>query len=820
MQPWMVPIIVSLFAAVPAAAEAIPNLSALSGDHSVPTIAQVSPQSSPAAQAWELIRAARRNAANGQVAQATEALLQAEQITALLSNSVTLDQFFATIAAELAKLGQYDWAIAITNRMSYNSLPSLGCCVPVRTDAEVAIVQAYLNAGQIKTAQQFAEKIQFAPSRDQALIPVVSYLVEQGQVSEAIALSQSIQDYGDQARDAILKSYINTDRFTDALAFTEKITDPNEKSSLLSTLARWAWRSGKTDLSYQIASQIPEPSSRVQLWIEVALAYAKAGAKERAVSILSEAYELTEMQPSQVFAQWAGHFAQVGAFDRALALTNSFTGYEQAHAKVIIARVYSDVGRYNEAIALTQQVPDGILQPFGDMPDLKVEALQQIVQQAAKAKQYDRAMQAANVLQEQARVNALQTIAQQYRQVNQPQDAIAMLDQALAVARTVDKMTIFYDRNTYVTVSNAGLLLEIAQDYLAFNESDRARAVLNEALESAKTLEVQNQDSVREQVRYLGTIARLYAQLQQREEAQAAAEGAFNLISQFPGSERSSSFPFWTVVPMAEVAQMFFLAGDEEEAMQMLSGLRTVNSTATEPLQQLRGMEAIVKAYATIGAEPQMQETAEAALTLAQSLEPAQQDWMIGRIAVAAASSDPAYALQIIQNQPHQAGYISTLAQMVVNYHATGQNAQAQAVVIRLQQIAETIPNDSQREQALNDAVRFYFVLSGVQNPSISQLLQAGQINADLQSPNLKAYNWFLIAQAYAFQGETSRANQAAQFSREAVETMPNRFEQRELLWQMVEEALNAKEPALAVQMVMGFNEESYRTIALQQFKV
>ena len=48
---------------------------------------------------------------------------------------------------------------------------------------------------------------------------------------------------------------------------------------------------------------------------------------------------------------------------------------------------------------------------------------------------------------------------------------------------------------------------------------------------------------------------------------------------------------------------------------------------------------------------------------------------------------------------------------------------------------------------------------------------------------------------------------------------MPNRFEQRELLWQMVEEALHAKEPALAVQMVMGFNEESYRTIALQQFK-
>ncbi|MBD2072554.1 tetratricopeptide repeat protein [Phormidium sp. FACHB-592] len=817
MQPWMVSIIVSLFAAVPAAAEAIPNSSTFSGGHSVPTIAQVSPQSKPAAQAWELIRTARHNAANGQVAQATADLLQAEQLTALLSNSATLDQLFATIAAEFAKLGQYDQAIAVTNRMSYTSLPPLGCCVPVRTDAEVAIVRAYLNAGQIKTAQQFAERIQFAPSRDQALIPVVSYLAEQGQFSEAIALSQSIQNYGDQARDVILKSYINADRFTDAFAFVEKITDPNEKSSLLSTLARWAWRSGKTDLSYQIASQIPEPSSRVQLWTEVALAYARAGAKERAVSILSEAYELAKIQPEpQVFAQWAGYFAQVGAFDRALALANSFTGYEQAHAKVIIARAYSDLGRYTEAIAITQQVPDGILQPFGDMLDLKAEALQQVVRQVAKTKQYDRAMQAANVLQGQARVKALRTIAQQYRRVNRPQDAIAMLDQALAVARSVDRITIFYDRNTYVTVSNAGLLLEITQDYLAFNQSDQARAVLNEALESAKTLKVQNQDSVREQVQYLETIARLYAQLQQHERVQAAAEGAFNLINQFPGSERSSSFPFWTVVPMAEVAQMFFLAGDKEEAMQMLSSLRTVNSTATDPLQQLRGMEAIVKAYATIGAEPQMQETAEAALTLTRTLNPAQQDWMIGHIAVAAASSDPAYALQIIQNQPQQAGYVSTLAQMAVNYHAADQDTQAQAVVIQLQQIAETIPDDNQREQALNDAVRFYFVLSGVRNPSISQLLQAGQINAELQSPNLKAYNWFLIAQAYAFQGETNRANQAAQFSRETVTTMRDRFEQRELLWQMVEEALGAEEPALAAQIAMGFNEESYRTTALR----
>jgi len=818
MQRWMFPLIGAFLISLPATA--MPESSTLAEGRSHTAIAQALPQAEPAAQAWELIQTARRYRVNGQILEATEALLQAEQTVVLMSDAATLEPFLATIATELATLGQYDRAIAIINRLSYTSLPPLGCCVPVRTDAEVALVRAYLNAGQRSTAQRFAEGIEFGPSRDQTLIPVVAYLAEQEQFSEAIALSQRVQSYGDQARYTILKSYINYDRFTEAIAFIESIPDPNEKTTLLTTLSRWAWRSGKTDLAYQIASQIPEPNSRVQLWIEVARAYVNSGAQERAISVLFEAYDLAIAQPdSQVLAQWAGYFAQVGAFDRALAVTGRLSGYDQFHAKVIIARVYSDQGRYGEAIALAQQVPDGALQPFGDMPDLKVEALQQIVRQAAVAEQYESAMEAITGLQGEARVEALQALAQHYQQVNQPQNAVATLDQALAIARTVDRITLFYDRNTYVTVSNAGLLLEIAQDYLALNQSDRALSVLDEALASAQMLKVESQDSVREQVRYLGAIVRLYERLGQRDRIQAAAEGAFNLINQAPGSEQSSAFPSWTVESLAETAQMFFLAGDRDQAMQMLLGLETVSRTIADPIQQLWAMTAIVKAYATIGAEAEMQETAEAALTLAQRLEPAQRDWLTGRIAVAAASSDPAYALQIIQNQPQKTTYIPVLAQIAVNYHANGQDAQAQALVTSLQLIAATIPDDSQREQALNDAVRFYFVLSGTQNPSISQLLQAGQINADIQSPNLRAYNWFLIAQAYARQGETSRANQTAQFARDAMKMMPDRFERRELLWQMVEEALGAEQRRLAVEIAVGFEENAYRVIALQQVR-
>lgn len=821
MKPWVLSVIVSWVVSVPLAAEASTHPFSLLTSHPATAIAQSahSVQSNPADQTWELIRAARRQAAKGQSAQASETLLQAEQTAALLSNSASLDQLLAVIAAEQARQGQYDRAIAITTRMSYTTMPPQACCVPVRTEAEIAIVQAYLQAGQVQQAQQFAEGIQSASSRNQVLVPMVAHLANQGEFTQAIALSKRLSDQADRARYAIIKGYIQADRLPEAFAFMQTIPDKTERSALLITLSQWAWRSGKNDLSYQIANQIQEPGGRTQALIEVGFAYATADQQERALSILSQAYQLAKAQPDQqAFAQWAGYFARIGAFDRALAVANSLTGYERADAKVMIARAYAKAGQYAQAIELARQVRDGQLQPFGDMPDLKVEALYQIVRQAAQAGQFELAMLAVNSLsQAQDRVKALRMIAQQSRIADQPQKAVTVLNQAVATARSVDKMTVFYDRNTYFTVSNAGLFVELAQDYLALNQPERVIAVLDEAIGSARTLKEAHPSSVQEQVKYLAAIAKLYAQLGQRDRALAAAESAFNLINQVPGSERSSFFPGWTVQPLAEVAQIFHIAGARNQAIETLSGLRTVSSTFSDKQQQLWAMVAIVKAYAAIGAESQLQETVEAALKLAAGLEPAQREWMTGRLAVAAASSDPAYAIQLAQRITNRAGQIPTLAQMAVDYHATGQDPQAQAVVIRLQQVAETIPDDGLREQMLNDAIRNYFVPQNVRNLSIGQLLQAGQITADIQSPNLKAYNWFLIAQAYALRGEASRASQALQFGLDTAKSIPDRVDRRELLWQVLEEALRAEQSSLAAQIAAGFEEGPDRTVALQR---
>lgn len=818
MKLWMLPILASWVVSVPIAVEASNQFSSTRSNSAAIAQANPSTQQNPTDKAWELIRTARRYAANGQSVPATQALAQAEQTAALLSNSAAIDQLFAIIAAEQAKLGEYNRAIAITTRMSYTTMPPQACCVPVRTEAETAIVQAYLQAGQVSQARQFAERIQSAPSRNQVLIPIVAHLANQGQFTDAIALSKRTADQADRARYSIIKGYINANRLSEAFVFTKTIVDKSEQLSLLTTLAPWAARSGQIDLSYQIANQIQDPGGKATALSEVAFAYASAGQRERAVSILSQAYQLAKRQPEPPsFSLWAEHFARVGAFDRALAIANSPTGYERADAKVRIARIYSNTGQYARAIALAQQVRDGELRPFGDMPDLKVEALQQMIRQAAKAGQYDLAMRAVNVLEDGPdRVKALRAIAQQYRVTKQPQKAAAVLNQAVEATRTVNKITIFLDRNTSFTVSNAGLLVGIAQDYLALNQSDRGVAVLDQALGSARGWKEADQGAVSEQIRYLSQIARLYSQLGRRDRAVATAETAFNSI---PVSERSSVFPAWTVQPLAEVAQIFYTAGADKQATEMLAGLRTVNGSLSDPLQQLWGMVAITKAYAAMGAEAQVKEMVAATLKLAQSLEPAQRGWVEDRLAIAAASSDPAYALQLIQRKPDRAGQIPTLAQMAVNYYAAGQDPQAQAVVVSLQQIATLIADDGQREQALNDAVRNYFVPQGARNLPIGQLLQAGQINADIQSANFKAYNWFLIAQAYAFQGEVGRASQTMGFALDAAKTLSDRFERRDLFWQLFEEALRNGERSLAAQIATGFDAASDRAVALQRVK-
>ncbi|MEA5576837.1 hypothetical protein [Anabaena sp. UHCC 0451] len=771
----------------------------------------------PVDKTWNLIRTARQYAANGQKEQAFSSLLEAEKTARLSGNSATVDQLLGKIAVAQAKLGSYEKAIAITNSMSYKTMPpQASAYVPLRTETEIAIVNAYLQARKFNQAKQFAEGIKLGSSQNQVLIPIISNLADRGQFNEAIALTQKInEDYpAEKARSAIIKGYINTGRFNEAVAFTKTITNETEKLSALMMLSQWARRNGKLDIAYQTANQIKSPGGKIPTLIDVAIAYAQAKQQQKAISIISQGYENARKDKYPYLAPWARYFAQIGAFDRALAIANSRKDYEQADARLEIAREYSNNGQYANAISLTQLVKDGQLRVVRDIPDPKVETVNQIVRQAAKAGQYNLAIKAANSLTTgQYRVQELRTIAQQYQLTKQPQKAAAVLEEALKIARTVDRITIFYDRNIYFSVSNAGLLLDIARDYSQLNQSDRTIAILNEALTSAKTLKEENINSVREQVQYLNVIAKLYMQFGKHDQALASAESALKLVENLP---KQPSFPSWPVHVLADVAEIFHIAQAGDKANQILTNAVSLSDNINDTIQKLWAKVAIVKAYATLNREQQIKTTVEAGFKLAQTLEPSQKDWLTDRLIVAAAASDPAYAMELTQKiileRPQQ---VSILAQIAINYHANGQHPQAQSVVIRLEDIAKTIADDDQSEQLLNIVIRNYFVPANIRNIPIWQLLQAGQINVQIQSHQAKAYNWSLIAKAYAFQGEAGRASQTMGFALDEAKNIVDNFERRDFLWQIFDEALTAGESSLAVQIANSFKQKSERDTAI-----
>lgn len=814
----MLPLVLCVFTLAP-----LPAIAATAAIATQAAAIKAAP-SEPLDRAWELIRKARRAAANSQPVQASETLVQAEQVAGLLSNSVTLDQLLATIATDQAKVGRLDRAIATATRISYSSMPPQACCIPLRAEAETAIVRAYLQANQGTQARQFADRLSSEISRSQALAVIATDLANRGQFTEAISLSRGIKDgfHQGQARYGIIKAYINGDRFSEAVKLAETISDQSERSALLNTITQWAWRGGRYDLAYQVANRIPELGVRVLAWSEVAFATADAGQQARALTILTQAQQVARRQTDQSSqAVWAGHFARVGAFDRALAIVNSLKGYEQAAARLAVAEGYARAGQYAPAIAMVQRVRDGEMQVVGDIPDPKADTLNQILRRALMARQYETALRTANSFDRgEGRVKALRTIAQQYRQGKQPEKATAVLGQAVAAARTVDRITIFYDRNTFFGVSNAGLLIDLAQDYLSLNQPERARAILDEAMGSARTLKDSNINSLREQVQYLSKIARLYRQLNQPDRAGASAESAFTLVNQFPDNPQLVFYPAWKVQNLAEVAQIFQTVGTPARAREILASARRLLPGIADPQQQIWAEVAIVQAQAVLGPESELKTAVTSALKWGQSLQPAQRDWFAERLIVAVAASDSGYALELAPRLLDRPRQVPILAQIATNYLATGRDGQAQGLVVNLQQVAETLPDDGLRQQLLHDALRSYLVPQGVRDLSIGRLLQAGQINAALDAPNLQAANWAVIAQAYAFQGESSRASQALEFALEAVKRIPDRFDQRDLLWQMFEETLRAGEPGLAGQLANGFAEEAYRQEALKQVRV
>ncbi|MBD1995918.1 hypothetical protein H6G00_04660 [Leptolyngbya sp. FACHB-541] len=768
---------------------------------------------------WQLIETGQRYAATGLREQAIGVLLEAEQAARSVTDPVTQDQLLVRIVAEQAKLGNADLAIAITSTMGYETYAPEYCCIPLRTEAERAIAQAYLGAGQVEQAVQFAQSIESADSKYQVLTGVINELASQERFDQAIALTNSIVDDTYQkvsAQHTVVRAYARANRYDEGLAFTNTIPqENNERSTAQYTLAQMAIRNGQYDQARQIAQQLTDVSSKIQAFTEIAFAYAGIGESQQAVELISQAYELAQANAQiQLYSQWVYNFAQVGAFDRALQVANSAENeYDQADSKISLARAYLNNGEYERAFEIAQTVQDGELQPFADIPDPKVEIFNQIVERSLAIEQDGFALRVARTYGGPVnQTRALRLIAQHYTKTNQPESTVAVLAEALEVAKTIDSIPVAIDRNTVYNTPNSSLLLDIATDYARLGETEQAIATVDLALQSVQTYNYATSGYYSSiaglRTSALTAIAAAYADLEQDRQAVETLSAAVSTAATIENTALR-------VRELSQIAKTYGAAGQEDRVRETLTEALQLSESIADTQQKLGLWNAIAEAYAATEQQA-TRELINTALQTIQTLDESQQDGLIGQLAIAVASStSPTLSLELVNRISDPIVKTTILVEIGAKYAATNPQPQAE-VIAAIVQAADSIPDRNQRNNLLNDLIRNQYAPSW-SGSSLWQYDFASQLNTMLQAPNLKAYNWALIAWGYANYGQSERASEVLERGLELADAIADPIEQEEMHWQMLNDAIGLRHYDLATQVANRLKQPAQQAAALRQ---
>ncbi|MBD0269751.1 MAG: hypothetical protein ICV77_15835, partial [Cyanobacteria bacterium Co-bin8] len=671
----------------------------------------IAASATPQDQAGTLLRTAQQLTATGARDQALATLAQAEQLARQIKDATQQDQILMHIAAEYAKLNAYERAIAIGQGMTYNSYAPDYCCVPLRTEVEIAIARAYLRSGQLEPAQQLVQSVPEGMAKHQVLVAIIEELAAQQRFEEAIALSNTIvNDYPQKilAQLAIHKGYIGAGQWAEAWALSQTWVESRDRANAQYSLVQWVTRAGQYAEAHRMAAQIATLDLRIQAFTELAQAQAAVGQQAEALEVLNQAYQMARSQSEPLsITQWANFFAQVGAYERALEIAGqSDSDYVRADARLYVALAYAQAGQYAQALELAETVREGELQPFADFPDPKVNLLNEVVKQASRTGQPEWAMRAAQAFEQgDLKAKALQAIAQHALANSQPERAIQVLDQALAAAKTVESVLIVLDRNTLYREPNAGLLLEIAQTYTELGQPAQAIAIADLAAQSAQAFDYTSgyyTDAASRKVTALTQVAQFYAASGQPGKAVELLNTVVPLAAQAEGLARQMQAHL-------EIAEGYAIAQQPDLARTALAKAEQINQGSVDVWTLTR----LVKAYAVLGQEAQAVETAQQILQQVQASEPNDVPWRTHQLATAlAASETPVHALRLTETLTEPGQQISPLASMVEQYQLANRPNQANQVFDQLFRVLDGIWNSGQRNNYLKSLIGIQYAPS------------------------------------------------------------------------------------------------------------
>lgn len=323
----------------------------------------------------------------GRIAEQYAAAKQYEQVFDIASTKMT-DDYHASVALEAI----VDNLNINENEDDLNLLPEVIKRVEKLSENSrilTKIAAKYAEGGRYDRALQIAESMadpEFTFDRDYALQEIVLVLTKRGQFDRAIKLARRTDDYfREECLVEIAGRLIEAGQVDKALSLL-----PEVLRSLLSGL-------DENDIPGYIAERVAD----------VALRYAQAGKKDKAVEILSKAFALAKA-------------------------TRKYVERDKALHKVAVS--YSGIGLFDQAIEIAQA---------NNYQYSKIEPLAGIGVEMVKAGQDDQVMQVILMIQdaaltehEEMKANGLMTIADAYLKVLRKDMAMRVLSLGFEIARS------------------------------------------------------------------------------------------------------------------------------------------------------------------------------------------------------------------------------------------------------------------------------------------------------------------------------------------------------------------------------------------------
>lgn len=403
-------------------------------------------------------------------------------LAAELANAVddpySRDRLLIQVAERCAEIDDVDYAIQLADAIEEDGL---------RSQALERIALANANAGRVEKAAEIAESI---PHPDFVYGGIAVYLASSGNKAAAEAAIADIEfpTARVNAYQQIAHAEIDSDKMADAansldaaFTFAGEIEHDEERLRAMCDIGNMyihAERNDKAIETFAAARGFAEQLDNIHrdyFLVNCALGFLIAGSEDLSESTLDLVMDKSQMASALLGIarqEWKSGAKDdaIDTLDEAYQILKSQRDIETRDSKArnalmaSIAVQFAGMGKAERAMEIAQENED-IGEQFG--------ALTQIAQVLTLKGEDELARQALNCISEDAnRLFALVGMSDAKKELNETDDAVALLDEAAELSETVPQVA-----------SRSATLNDIASRYAAFGLIDKAREAVIENLE-------------------------------------------------------------------------------------------------------------------------------------------------------------------------------------------------------------------------------------------------------------------------------------------------------------------------------------------------